>query len=123
MWKQIQSLFLGLTILSLILGLLFPVWVGGGEGIEYRLYPIYFMVKQQGQITTSQYVPFCITAILMGAALTIALMEFRRYDNRFLQINLGTLYSLILAGVMICDVVFSNQISRTYPVPWNFDYS
>ncbi len=123
MWQRIQSVFLGLTILSLILGLLVPVWVGGGEGIEYRLYPIYFMVKQQGQITTSQYVPFCITAILMVAALTIAMMEFRRYDNRFLQIKLGTLNSLILAGVMICDVVFSNQMSRAYPVPWKFDYS
>src|SRR5258706_16426389 len=90
MWQRIQSVFLGLTILSLILGLLVPVWVGGSEGIEYRLYPIYFMVKQHGQITTSQYVPFCLTAILMVAALTIAMMEFRRYDNRFLQIKLGT---------------------------------
>jgi hypothetical protein len=123
MWQRIQSVFLGLVLLSLILGLLVPVWAGAGEGIEYRLYPIYFMVKQQGQITTSQYFPFCITAMLMTAAVTLAIMEFRRYDNRLLQVKLGTLNSLILAGVMICDVVFSNQLSKGYPVPWKFDLS
>ncbi len=115
MWQRIQSVFLGLTILSLIFGLLVPVWAGAGEGIEYRLYPIYFMVKQHGQITTSQYFPFCITAMLMVAAVTIAITEFRRYDNRLLQVKLGTLNSLMLAAVMICDVLFSNQMSKAYP--------
>jgi len=112
MWQRIQSVFLGLAILSLILGLLSPVWRGAGEGIEYRLYPIYFMAKQNGQITISQYFPFCMTAMLMVAAVTIAITEFRRYDNRFLQVKLGTLNSMILAGVMICDVLFSNQMAK-----------
>jgi hypothetical protein len=123
MWQRIQSVFLGLTIVSLILGLLVPVWVGAGEGIEYRLYPIYFMVKQHDQITTSQYFPFCITAMLIVAAVTLAITEFRRYDNRLLQVKLGTLNSLILAAVMICDVAFSNQMSKAYPIPWKFDFS
>jgi hypothetical protein len=123
MWQRIQSVFLGLAILSLILGLLSPVWIGAGEGIEYRLYPIYFMAKQNGQITISQYFPFSITAMLMAAAVTIAITEFRRYDNRFLQVKLGTLNSLILAGVMICDVLFSNQMAKAFPVPWKYDYS
>ena len=123
MWQRIQSVFLGLTILSLILGLLFPVWIGGQEGIEYRLYPIYFMIKKQGQITTSQYFPFCVIAMLMVAAVTIAITEFRRYDNRFLQVKLGTLNALILAAVMICDVFFSNQMAKAYPIPWRFDFS
>src|SRR5882762_8418390 len=68
MWQRIQSVFLGLAILSLVLGLLSPVWSGAGEGIEYRLYPIYFMAKQNGQITISQYFPFSVTAMLMAAA-------------------------------------------------------
>jgi Domain of unknown function (DUF4293) len=123
MWQRIQSVFLGVAILSLILGLVFPVWTAQGPNIEYRLYPIYFMVKQNGQITTSQYIPYCLTAMLMAAAITIAIMEFRRYDNRLLQVKLGTLNSLIMAGVMICDVVFSNQMSKAYSVPWRYDYS
>ena len=30
---------------------------------------------------------------------------------------------MILAGVMICDVAFSNQMSKTYPIPWKFEFS
>jgi Domain of unknown function (DUF4293) len=123
MWQRIQSVFLGVAILSLILGILFPVWTGQGNGIEYRLYPIYFMAKQNGQITISQYFPYCITALLSAAAVTIAITEFRRFDNRFLQVKLGTLNALIMAGIMICDVIFSNQMSKTYPVEKSFDIS
>jgi Domain of unknown function (DUF4293) len=126
MWQRIQSVFLGITILSLIAGLFFPVWLGGGGGIEYRLYPIYFLTKQvgpNGQLMVNQYFPFCLTAMLMVAAATIAIMEFRRFDNRILQIKLGTLNSLILAGVLICDVLFSNNLVKSYPVPWKYDYS
>jgi hypothetical protein len=123
MWQRIQSVFLGIAILSLLAGLLFPIWIGGDSGVEYRLYPIYFMIKQNGRITTSQYFPYSITAILMAAAATIAITEIRRFDNRILQVKLGTLNSLLLAGVMICDVIFANQMSKTYAVAWNYDLS
>ena len=123
MWQRIQSVFLGVTIISLVAGLFFPVWVGATTGIEYRLYPIYFMIKENAQITTSEYFPYCITSILMVAATTIAMMEFRRFDNRILQVKLGTLNSLLLAGVLICDVLFSNQMSKTFSVGWKYDYS
>jgi hypothetical protein len=122
MWQRIQSVFLGVTILSLLAGLFFPV-MGVEDGTVYRLYPIYFMVKTKGQITTSQYFPFSLTAILMTAALMIALQEIRRFDNRLLQIKLGTLNSLLLAAVMVCDVIFSNQMMKNYPLAWKYDFS
>src|SRR5258708_7418240 len=122
MWQRIQSVFLGVTIVSLIAGLFFPVWIGGDAGVEYRLYPIYFMIKEGGQITTSQYLPFCLASILMVAAATLAIMEFRKFDDRMLQIKLGTLNSLILAGVLICDVLFSNNMAKAHPVRWSYDY-
>ncbi len=59
----------------------------------------------------------------MVAGLTLAIPEFRRYDDRMLQITLGTLNSLILAGVMVSDVIFSNQMMKTYPLAWRYDYS
>lgn len=124
MWQRIQSVFLGVSILSLVLAMLTPVWLGISGGAEYRLYPIYFMIKQNGQVTTSQYIPYCLTAVLLVAAVTIAITELRRYDNRFLQVKLGTLNSLILAGVMICDIIFSNQMAKSYPdIPWKYDLS
>ncbi len=114
MWQRIQSVFLGIVILSLLAGLFFPIWVGKEADVDYGLYPINLMIKQNGQITTSQYFPFSITAILMVAAATIAIMEIRRFDNRVLQVKFGTLNSLLLAGVMICDVIFANKMSKDY---------
>ena len=135
MWQRIQSVFLGIAILSLIFGLIYPVWSGSKKGIdvvsldknvEYKLYPIYFLSKEpgpNGRVMTSTYFPYSITAILIVAAATIAIMEFRRFDNRMLQVKLGTLNSLVLAGVMICDILFSNQMSKAYPVPWKYELS
>jgi F0F1-type ATP synthase assembly protein I len=42
----------------------------------------------------------------MAASATIAVMTIRRYENRMMQIKLGTLNSLILMCVMISVVVF-----------------
>jgi hypothetical protein len=42
-------------------------------------------------------------------------MEFRRYDNRLLQVKLGTLNSLLLAVLVIFDIYISNQFVNTYP--------
>jgi hypothetical protein len=123
MWQRIQSVFLGIAILSLLLGLVFPIWIGAEPGMEYRLYPVYFMARQNGQLATSLYFPFCITAILMSAALMIAIQEIRRFDDRMLQIKLGTLNSLLLAGVMVCAFIFSNQVEKAHPVAWQYDYS
>ena len=123
MWQRIQSVFLGVTILSLLIGLFFPV-IGIEESTVYRLYPIYLMIKPPaGTAIASLYFPFCITAILMVASLMVALQEIRRFDNRMLQVRLGTLNALLLAGIMVCDVVFSNQVMKRYPGPWKYDYS
>jgi len=126
MWQRIQSVFLGLGILGLLGALFLPIWEGAKDGVVYRLYPIYFMTKEttaSGSNITSQYFPFCITSILIVAALTIAVQEFRRFDNRLLQIKLGTLNSLVLVGVMLCIVLFSKQVTQTYQVAWSYDLS
>lgn len=125
MWQRIQTIFLAITIGSLVLAIFFPIWSSADEaaGITYRLYPIYFMTKQGGQITSSVYFPYCITASLMVAAATIAFMELRRFDNRMLQVKLGVLNSLILAVVAIVSIVFSNQMASAYHFLWKYDYS
>jgi hypothetical protein len=118
MWQRIQSVFIGIGILSLISGLIYPIWGGLDKGIEYKLYPIYLLIKEQGQggkMISSTYFPYCISSILMVAVITIAIMEFRRYDNRLLQVKLGTLNSLLLAVLVIFDIYISNQFVNTYP--------
>jgi glucan phosphoethanolaminetransferase (alkaline phosphatase superfamily) len=125
MWQRIQSVFIGLSIVCLIVALLQPVW----ESLDgqTRLYPIYLMQKmktEQGESLKEIYIPFCLTAVLIVAALTIAVQEFRRYDNRLLQIKLGALNSLIIALIIICIVWFSNMVIKESPtVNWRYGLS
>lgn len=125
MWQRVQTVFLAITFASLVLAIFFPIWstTDLATGISYRLYPIYFMIKQNNVITSSVYIPYCIVASLMVASATISFMELRRFDNRMLQVKLGVLNSLILMIIMILCVWFSNQMASAYRFPWKYDYS
>jgi hypothetical protein len=117
MWQRIQTVFLGLVIVSMVLGLFYPLAVGSTEGLSYKLFPLQFSIfDDNGTIVT--YFPYSITAILMAAAATIAFMEMRRFDNRILQIKMGTLNSLVLMGVMISAVMFIYKLPSQYPANW-----
>jgi len=118
MLQRIQTVFLALTALFMVAGIFFPIWISPETEATYKLFPLQLsVIRETG--TEVIYLPFCITAILMAAAATIAIMELRRYDDRILQIKMGTLNSLILMGVMICAVLLSNQLTGEHPV---FEY-
>lgn len=65
-------------------------------------------------MTTTQYFPYSITAILTVAAITISIIEIGRYRDRVLQMKLGALNSLILAGVIASAFIFSNQLADDF---------
>jgi Domain of unknown function (DUF4293) len=119
MWQRIQTVFLALVIVSMVVGIFFPIWRCEDGGTLYYLTPLHFSTDD-GSGAIIGYFPYSITAILMMAAATIALMELRRYDNRILQVKLGTLNSLVLMGVMISAVVLANQMTDAHPVNWNY---
>lgn len=121
MWQRIQSVFLGLVIASLAVAIFMPIWVftdSTGE-VSHQLYPLHYTVITNGARATA-YFPYCATAVLMAAGITIAVMEIQRYKDRVAQVKLGTLNSLILAGVMICAVVFANQLSKEFSSGWKY---
>jgi hypothetical protein len=91
-----------------------PIWTSQEpDGTERQLYALHYSVIQNGERTTT-YFPYALTAMLMAAAATVAVIEIRRFDNRMTQIKLGTLNSLLLAGIMICMVVFFNQMVNQF---------
>jgi len=121
MWQRVQTVFLSLTVLCLVSSILFPIWLAEEGEISYKLFPVSFMTNHAGTRNFS-YFPFCITAVLIAAAATLAVMEIRRYDNRILQIKLGTLNTLLLAGAMISAVVFANRLINAHPdALWKYD--
>jgi glucan phosphoethanolaminetransferase (alkaline phosphatase superfamily) len=113
MWQRIQTLFLVLVVVSMTVSLFLPIWKFTEGAKEFQLYPLHFTTIENDQRITA-YFPYSITAILMVVAATLAIIEIRRFDNRLTQIKIGTLNSLVLAGVMICVVVFYNNVTKEY---------
>ncbi len=118
MWQRVQTVFLGLAILSLIGSILMPIMIGvASDGNAYALYPLHMMQKSVaagGETKVYTYFPYSLTAVFVVAALTICIMEIRKFENRMLQMKLGMLNSLILAGAMVCAVVFISMLKNAH---------
>lgn len=119
MWQRVQTIFLALVILSMVGGIFFPIWVGTENGEILKLFPLHYSVYGEVE-PVPNYFPYSITAILMMAAATIAFIEIRRFDDRILQIKLGTLNSLVLMGVMISAVLLANNMINAHPINWQY---
>jgi hypothetical protein len=113
MWQRIQTLFLVLVVVSMLVSFFLPIWMVSKGTTEMQLYPLHFSTIENG-VKTTQYFPFSLMAILMAAAATIAIMEIMRFDNRMTQVKLGTLNSLVLALVLGSVVYFYNQVTNQY---------
>ncbi len=121
MWQRKQTIFLSIAIASLIGMIFFPVWEAKDETTRWVLYPLYYGVKT-GEVNTIVYFPYCIIAILGIAAATVAAMAIGKFENRLLQLKLGALNSLLMAGCM-CSAAYlaikliqANHLSGSYGV-------
>lgn len=107
-----------MVISSLAASIFFPIWAyhDTASRASHQLFPLHYTVKetsQNGELRTTSYFPYSLTAILAVAAITIALIEIRKFRDRVLQMKLGALNSLFLAGTILCAVLFSNQLVKT----------
>jgi predicted membrane-bound mannosyltransferase len=107
MWQRIQTLFLVILILAVLVSLVVPVWSAEVNG-EARVLTAFYYLNNGAY----QYNPYSLTAILAIAAVTIALMEISKFKNRLTQVKLGALNSLFLVGVLVCTFYFSNQLMK-----------
>lgn len=119
MWQRIQTVFLVIAIISLVASILFPIWVYQDtmNAIDqtHKLFAFHYSITKQGSgMITTEYFPYSVTAILAIAAITISIMEIRKYKDRVLQMKLGALNSLFLAGTIASAFIFSNQLSKTF---------
>lgn len=115
MWQRIQTVFLAIAVVSLIASIFLPVWgFQADDGTRYELYPLHYTITVNG-VRTTQYFPYCLTAILAIASATLALIEIRRFDNRMLQMKLGVLNSFFMAGTIAAGVLFSNGFTQAHP--------
>lgn len=121
MWQRKQTVFLLIAIACLIGMIFFPVWEAKDETTRITLYPLYYGVKT-GDTTTVVYFPYCIIAILGIAAATIAAMSIGKFENRLLQLKLGALNALLMAGCMgsaaylAIKLIQASHVSGSYGV-------
>ena len=52
--------------------------------------------------------------MLAIAAITIAIIQVQKFKNRVLQMKLGALNSLFMAGTIASAVIFSNQLTKAF---------
>jgi hypothetical protein len=114
MWQRIQTVFLAIAILSLIATIFLPIWVYDSGQQVHKLYPMHYSIYQGKTISSQNYLPYSITAMVAIAALTIAIIEIRKFKDRMLQMKLGALNSLFMAGTIACAVIFSNPLVKEF---------
>lgn len=107
MLQRIQTIFLALVALCMLLMLFFPIWSGGisPAGEEMTLTAWKFT---SGDMEIS--FPYTFIATLAIAAIIVAIIEISKYNNRLLQIKLGALNSLLMAGALGLSVFFYRDI-------------
>jgi len=115
MWQRIQTVFLGLVVVIMIISIFFPLWIYDDPtgGIRYELYPLHYSITNGDQKSTA-YFPYSLTAVLMIAAATVAVQTIRRFDNRLTQMKLAAFNTLLLMGVMGAVVYFSSRLNSEF---------
>jgi glucan phosphoethanolaminetransferase (alkaline phosphatase superfamily) len=115
MWQRIQTVFLAILIISLIAAIMFPIWAHEAVGQSHKLFALHYTIKaQSGEMISTDYLPYCLTAVLAMAAITISIIEIRKYRDRVLQMKLGALNSLFLAATIVSAFIFSNQLAKEF---------
>lgn len=115
MWQRVQTVFLVIAILSLIAALIFPIWIHEAIGQTHVLTAFYYSITgQSSEMISTDYMPYCLTAILAIASITLSIIEIRKYRDRVLQMKLGALNSLFLAGTILTGFIFSNQLTKEF---------
>ncbi len=118
MWQRIQTVFLVIAVTALIVTIFLPVWgYQEASGKTHELYPLHYSiteVTESGEARVTRYFPYSITAILAIAAATIGIIQIRSFKNRMLQMKLGALNSLFMAGTIASAFLFSNGFIKTF---------
>jgi hypothetical protein len=110
MIQRPQSVCLLVIIFSLLAIHWLPIWAKTGEEASYVLYAWSLQNRAPGlHSTTSTYVPYALIGLLALLVVGIAVYGLFRYDNRPLQLKLGTLNSLAMVVLLAAIFYLTRQ--------------
>jgi hypothetical protein len=107
MWQRVQTLFLLLLGALMIITVFMEFWQEqrGAEVASLDAFQLEF-VRQDAEVDSKPV--FYIAGLSVLSAL-IAFFSITKFKNRLLQIKLGALNSLLMAGVLGLIILFSGQ--------------
>jgi len=110
MIQRIQTVFLFLVGISMILFLALPTWILNhpDTGEMYKLYSIFMIHRPVGtDFHEFIYYPYSISGGLALISIVIAFTEIFKYKNRLTQIKLGMINSLLMVASLLLLVILS----------------
>lgn len=126
MLQRIQTVFLLLIALFMGATLILPLWVHDpqDEGMRFLLNAFYYQeISKTPNVQSVEeivYFPFSIVACLALASLVVTIIEISKFKNRLLQMKLGALNSLLMAGTIGCAVYFATDLMSAKQVQGSY---
>lgn len=122
MIQRIQSVFLLLSIVAMVVMLFSPLWTKENlqTGDVVVLTTTALVYTQKAKIVTQQTTIYI--AILAFTSIAFAFLSIFSYKNRMRQVMYNMLNILVLIGVLACLIYFSNKGEGllTNPIKGNF---
>ena len=113
MIQRIQTVFLFMIVIFMVLYLVFPIWITtpGSEGTIFRLYAFFLFVGPADNPETGSWAfwPYFLSGAIAAISIVVSLVEMFSYKKRMTQVKLGALNSLFLAAVLISSVLFATN--------------
>ncbi|WP_040496873.1 DUF4293 domain-containing protein [Fulvivirga imtechensis] len=124
MLQRIQTVFLLLVVLLMLVMLILPLWTYQSEdaGTIYLLTSFYLDAKEGTALAERIYFPYAFVAVLAIAAAIVGVIEIAKFKNRLLQMKLGALNSLFMAGAMGLGLYFASEIMDEKQLKYGWNY-
>ena len=110
MIQRIQTIFLLLSSICMILFLFLPVWLktDPDTGEFYKVFSTYLFHQAQKESNTELiFLPYAYSGGIAVMSILISWIEIFKYKNRLTQIKLGALNSLLMTGSLVLLVYFT----------------
>lgn len=119
MLQRIQSVFLFIAVLLMLLMTIFPVWVYQPENSDTVSVLTAFYFEQGG---VKEFMPYTLIAVLAILSAIVGFIEIFKFKNRLLQMKLGTLNSLLMIGTLGLSFYFANELIEKFNLQLGWSY-
>ncbi|UII28230.1 DUF4293 domain-containing protein [Fulvivirga maritima] len=98
MLQRIQTVFLLLVVLLMLLTLIFPMWVYHSPDTDKGIMlTAFYLVTNNGlEEVSKEYFPYILIGAFAILSAIVGIVEITRFKNRMLQIKLSALNSLLI---------------------------